>query len=168
LKRSKRSIEETKNLLSAVQLYGTDSWHKISAFVKSRTVKQCRERWIGQLAPSVSRETWSPQEDEVLIRNHAVTGNQWTALCFGFQADRLRKLRIVGIGWLDIVRTWKLAQNREKLILLKKKQCQMVFEPVPLNDGLFGAAFQEFQEKMLMGVWNRKRQGFEKVGSERR
>jgi hypothetical protein len=42
--------------------------------------KQCRERWIGQLAPCVSKENWSADEDAVLIREHLAVGNKWTAI----------------------------------------------------------------------------------------
>jgi hypothetical protein len=80
LKKSKWTDEEDEKLRVAVRTFGTGSWNKIAAVVPSRTGKQCRERWIAQLAPSVSRGMWSPDEDAVLIRSHMIMGNGWTMI----------------------------------------------------------------------------------------
>jgi hypothetical protein len=79
-KKTKWTLKEDKLLRSAVQAHGTDSWGKISALVPNRTGKQCRERWIGQLSPVVSREIWSAEEDALLIHHQSMSGNKWAMI----------------------------------------------------------------------------------------
>jgi hypothetical protein len=156
LKKSKGAHDEDDHLRVAVQTYGTDSWNKISALVTTRTGKQCRERWIGQLAPSVSKETWSGEEDAVLIRQHALTGNRWTVIA----------AQLPGRSALQVKNRWNwlmrhnlsmdqfaspcLGRNDGLPNVMERKSPQFIFDSLPLNDGLFGTAFQEFQTKMLM------------------
>jgi hypothetical protein len=152
LKKSKWTPDEDDQLRVAVRSFGTDSWNKISAVVTTRTGKQCRERWIGQLAPSVSKEIWSDDEDAVLIRQHALTGNRWTAIA----------VQLPGRSALQVKNRWNWLMRHNLSMdqfanpclglpdILERKPPQLIFDPLPLNDGLFGTAFQEFQARMLM------------------
>lgn len=76
----KWTYDEDVRLKEAVEKFGTDSWIRISQFVPGRNSKQCRERWMGQLAPSIKKESWSKEEDEILIHQHELIGNKWTAI----------------------------------------------------------------------------------------
>jgi hypothetical protein len=42
-----------------------------------RIGKQCRERWVNALDPSVDREPWTPEEDALLLKLHEQFGNHW-------------------------------------------------------------------------------------------
>jgi myb proto-oncogene protein len=74
--------EEDQALQAAVVQFddkmGYRDWHTISRAVHGRNAKQCRERWLSQLAPSINREPWSAQEEKVLIQAHHDYGNKWT------------------------------------------------------------------------------------------
>jgi hypothetical protein len=154
-KKSKWTIDEDQQLLAAVHTYGTDSWGKISALVPTRSGKQCRERWIGQLAPSVSKEIWSSHEDTILKRQHALSGNRWTVVA----------AHLPGRSSLQVKNRWNwLMRHQGEIERLQRMPCrieivpdvietrpaQRVFAPLALDDGLFGPAFQEFQAKMFL------------------
>ncbi|OHT09097.1 Myb-like DNA-binding domain containing protein [Tritrichomonas foetus] len=78
--KSKWTPEEDKKLLEAVALLGTDSWIRVSQRVPGRNSKQCCERWMGQLSPDIIKANWTPEEDEILLKQHALIGNKWTLI----------------------------------------------------------------------------------------
>jgi hypothetical protein len=163
LKKSKWTPVEDGQLRKAVYLFGIDSWSKISTLVPSRTGKQCRERWIGQLAPSVSKDVWSRDEDAILVRMHKVTGNRWTTIACELPG---RSSLSVKNRWNWLVRhngiapdairgaspvSLQIKSGSPPDILEDPKPCQTILAPLMIDDSLFGAAFQEFQAKMLTG-----------------
>ena len=48
--------------------------------MNGRNGKQCRERWINHLKPDISKEPWSKEEDDVLIRAYAQIGSKWSEM----------------------------------------------------------------------------------------
>jgi len=48
--------------------------------VPGRTGKQCRERWINHLSPSVVKEPWSKEEDATVLRLIAIYGHRWAKI----------------------------------------------------------------------------------------
>jgi len=64
------SEEEDALLREAVAHYGERRWSSISGMVGSRSSKQCRERWISILSPSLVHRGlyWSRQDDALLLR----------------------------------------------------------------------------------------------------
>jgi hypothetical protein len=154
-KKSKWTSLEDEQLRQAVETHGTDSWNRIASFVPSRNGKQCRERWIGQLAPSVSKDVWLPDEDLTLIRTHPICGNHWTAIAAQLPT---RSPLSVKNRWNWLLRHEGAAKQlrqpapSENLDVVEKgKPQQTVFEPLNFDERMFGSAFHEFQAKMLMG-----------------
>ncbi|KAK7849212.1 transcription factor myb98 [Quercus suber] len=47
---------------------------------EDRIGKQCRERWHNHLRPDIKKDTWSEEEDKVLIQAHAQIGNKWAEI----------------------------------------------------------------------------------------
>lgn len=45
-----------------------------------RVGKQCRERWLNHLQPSINKSAWTPEEDLVLLQNHKKFSNQWAKI----------------------------------------------------------------------------------------
>lgn len=78
--KTKWTYDEDVRLIEAVDKFGTDSWIRISQFVPGRNSKQCRERWMGQLAPTIRKDSWSHEEDEILMHQHDIIGNKWTTI----------------------------------------------------------------------------------------
>jgi hypothetical protein len=159
-RKAKWTHEEDENLRNAILMYGTDSWNRVAMCIPSRTGKQCRERWIGQLAPTVSKETWLPEEDALLFQLHATAGNRWTTLALSLPG---RTALSIKNRWHWLMRhTSPRASPEENLpsrfdVVEHSKPCHIVFEPLKLDDRPFGAAFEKFRMKMMMGIdftWN--------------
>lgn len=79
-KKMKWTEKEDTLLMEAVYKLGTKSWKAIAECVPERTGKQCRERWLGQLNPIMSKEKWSAEEDLKLINAQKMNGNRWSII----------------------------------------------------------------------------------------
>lgn len=53
------------------------SWDEVEEGFGSRTKKQCRERWISQLDPTLNRGQWTPEEDALLEELAEKTNRKW-------------------------------------------------------------------------------------------
>jgi hypothetical protein len=56
------------------------SWSKIGANFATRTGKNCRERWLNQLDPSIRRDPWTEAEEDILHKMQAQFGNKWAEI----------------------------------------------------------------------------------------
>jgi hypothetical protein len=74
------SRDEDETIIAFVRQHGRKKWTKLAALLPGRIGKQCRERWRNHLDPEVNREPWTAQEDEILIEQHELMGNQWVKL----------------------------------------------------------------------------------------
>lgn len=79
-KKSKWTPEEDKLLIDSVKKNGMSNWTLVAAEVYGRTGKQCRERWTNQLCPALNKDIWTPQEDEILIKQQRAHGNFWSKI----------------------------------------------------------------------------------------
>ncbi|KOO33812.1 myb-related protein a isoform 2, partial [Chrysochromulina tobinii] len=73
-------VEEDAMLISLVQELGAKRWSLIAARMPGRIGKQCRERWHNHLNPSICKEAWSAEEDEIILRAHRLLGNRWAEI----------------------------------------------------------------------------------------
>jgi hypothetical protein len=78
--RRKFSHEEDAALKALVEKNGTGNWGLIAGYLKGRTARQCRERWRNYLAPGISTEPWSPEDDQLLSEKHKELGSQWSKI----------------------------------------------------------------------------------------
>jgi hypothetical protein len=74
------TLQEDLRLLAAVNRVGHSNWRIVSEAMCGRTGKQCRERWLNHLSPFVNHETWTPQEDLILMQSQNVSGNSWASI----------------------------------------------------------------------------------------
>eukprot|EP00288_Rhodomonas_lens_P017602 CAMPEP_0177700336 /NCGR_PEP_ID=MMETSP0484_2-20121128/6042_1 /TAXON_ID=354590 /ORGANISM="Rhodomonas lens, Strain RHODO" /LENGTH=528 /DNA_ID=CAMNT_0019211533 /DNA_START=92 /DNA_END=1678 /DNA_ORIENTATION=+ len=56
------------------------AWAALAAEMAGRNGKQIRERWHNQLDPSVKKEAWSAEEDQILMDAHAKFQNKWAEI----------------------------------------------------------------------------------------
>jgi hypothetical protein len=155
MRKTKWSAEEDEQLRQGINEFGTGSWTDISRRVGTRSGKQCRERWMGQLAPSISKDTWHPHEDHALFRAHARHGNQWTIIA----------TEMPGRSALNIKNRWNWLLRHSPLfesvsppikpevlsdVIERRKTSAINLEPLCIGGALFGSRFQEFQAKMFM------------------
>jgi hypothetical protein len=71
------SAEEDAMISTLVDKYGPKHWSLIASHLPGRIGKQCRERWHNHLNPSIKRESWTPEEDILIIKAHKELGNRW-------------------------------------------------------------------------------------------
>ncbi|XP_073124910.1 transcription factor MYB44-like [Henckelia pumila] len=74
------SPEEDETLQQLVRKYGPRNWSLISKSVPGRSGKSCRLRWCNQLSPQVEHRSFTPEEDETIIRAHSKFGNKWATI----------------------------------------------------------------------------------------
>lgn len=74
------SGEEDAMVRKMVQLHGTGRWATIASALPGRNGKQCRERWHNHLDPCIRKDTWTPDEDNVLIDAQKLHGNKWAEI----------------------------------------------------------------------------------------
>ncbi|CAD5177468.1 unnamed protein product [Musa acuminata subsp. malaccensis] len=74
------TAEEDRLLISLVEQHGLRKWSHIAQMLHGRIGKQCRERWHNHLRPNIKKDTWSDEEDKILIQAHTEVGNKWAEI----------------------------------------------------------------------------------------
>ncbi|QCE13560.1 transcription factor MYB3-like [Vigna unguiculata] len=72
------SSDEDQILFNYVQLTGEGNWTDLPqrAGLK-RCGENCKHRWLNYLKPTIPRENFSWDEQELIIRLHKLLGNRW-------------------------------------------------------------------------------------------
>jgi hypothetical protein len=162
-RKNKWTTAEDNQLRQAVQSFGTNSWNQVALMVPSRNGKQCRERWLDHISPNVLKDFWLPDEDALLLREHALTGNKWTAI-----ASQLPGRSALGVKnrWNWLIRhptvgalkpsndVPEVQESQKEDVAEKPKPSQLLFDRLNLEDGLFGIDFRKFQVQMLSGHYS--------------
>ncbi|OHT12962.1 DNA-binding protein eta2 [Tritrichomonas foetus] len=74
------TAEEDEELRRLVSIYGEKKWNIISRHMTKRNPKQCCERWLNYLTPTVVNAAWTAEEDEKLRRFVNSIGNRWATI----------------------------------------------------------------------------------------
>eukprot|EP01066_Platyproteum_vivax_P013090 Platyproteum_vivax@DN5954_c0_g1_i2.p1 len=74
--------DEDKLLYQLVMQFGPSRWTEVASILNEklrsrRLAKQCRERWISHVDPSVRRGEWSEDEDLTIMTKQLEWGNRW-------------------------------------------------------------------------------------------
>ncbi|GAA5993039.1 hypothetical protein JCM10908_003071 [Rhodotorula pacifica] len=72
--------EEDNKLRALVNEHGSEKWVAISEEMRTRTGKQCRERWHNHLDPSIKKSVWTAEEDAIIRDLHARIGPKWAEM----------------------------------------------------------------------------------------
>ena len=72
--------EEDETVIRLVGLYGPTRWAAIASNLPGRNGKQCRERWHNQLDPNIKRDSWTEEEDRILMDAHKELGSAWVEI----------------------------------------------------------------------------------------
>ncbi|XP_010257103.1 PREDICTED: transcription factor TT2-like [Nelumbo nucifera] len=72
--------EEDRLLVRLVKQYGVKKWALIAQKLVGRAGKQCRERWHNHLRPDIKKDTWSEEEEKLLVEAHEKIGNKWAEI----------------------------------------------------------------------------------------
>jgi len=74
------TIEEDNFIIKWVTEKGAKNWSVLASNLPGRIGKQCRERWVNSLDPTLEKKPWSKEEDDILISQHALLGNKWAMI----------------------------------------------------------------------------------------
>jgi len=77
LTRTLGCAKEDERLVQLVSCYGSKMWSFIVTQMKGRTGKQCRERYMNQLDPSIRRAPWTDEESRIIVEAQAKFGNRY-------------------------------------------------------------------------------------------
>ncbi|XP_040992111.1 transcription factor MYB64-like [Juglans microcarpa x Juglans regia] len=72
--------EEDRKLIKLVKQHGVRKWAQIAEKLVGRAGKQCRERWHNHLRPDIKKDSWSEEEERLLVEAHAKVGNRWAEI----------------------------------------------------------------------------------------
>jgi hypothetical protein len=92
---AKFTADEDAQLRSHVAAVGQGNWHAISGRMSGRTPRQCKERWVNYLAPTLNIAAWTPDEDCLLLEKQREFGSQWSTIArfFANRTDGMVKNR---------------------------------------------------------------------------
>jgi hypothetical protein len=71
---------EDARLLELVGLFGETDWSSIANHMPDRTPRQCRERYLYFLTPSITNGPWSADEDALLLQKFTEIGSKWKTI----------------------------------------------------------------------------------------
>ncbi|CAA7051974.1 unnamed protein product [Microthlaspi erraticum] len=107
------TAEEDAKILAYVAIHGVGNWSLIPKKAGlNRCGKSCRLRWTNYLRPDLKHDSFSPQEEELIIQCHSIIGSRWSSIA--------RKLP--GRTDNDVKNHWNTK--------LKKKLMKMGIDPV--------------------------------------
>jgi myb proto-oncogene protein/myb-related protein len=71
------SCQEDQTVIAWVAAHGATQWATLALQLPGRIPRQCRERWVNQLDPAIKRESWTPEEDHVIVAAVQQIGSKW-------------------------------------------------------------------------------------------
>jgi transcription factor MYB, plant len=73
--------EEDERLVAYIRAHGEGCWRALpKAAGLLRCGKSCRLRWINYLRPDLKRGNFTPDEDGLIVKLHALLGNKWSVI----------------------------------------------------------------------------------------
>lgn len=72
--------EEDDILRELVGKHGPKRWSFIAEHLPHRVGKQCRERWLNHLDPTINKGEWSDLEDKIIVVMQNKMGNRWARI----------------------------------------------------------------------------------------
>nr|AEC11088.1 MYB transcription factor PA1 [Diospyros kaki] len=73
--------KEDALLTKYIQVHGEGSWRSLPKKAGLlRCGKSCRLRWMNYLRPDIKRGNITPDEDDLIIKMHALLGNRWSLI----------------------------------------------------------------------------------------
>ncbi|XP_030453932.1 transcription factor MYB8-like [Syzygium oleosum] len=81
LHRGPWSVKEDGLLIKYIQAHGEGHWKSMPKRAGLlRCGKSCRLRWMNYLRPDIKRGNVTPDEEDLIVRLHALLGNRWSLI----------------------------------------------------------------------------------------
>ncbi|KAM0934384.1 putative transcription factor MYB-HB-like family [Dioscorea sansibarensis] len=81
LQKGQWTANEDQLLIKYIQCNGEGHWNSLPQKAGLlRCPKSCRLRWMNYLRPDIKRGNIGPQEEDLIIRLHALLGNRWSLI----------------------------------------------------------------------------------------
>ncbi|KAK7276273.1 hypothetical protein RIF29_17411 [Crotalaria pallida] len=75
------SKQEDQKLIDYIRVHGEGCWRSIpKAAGLHRCGKSCRLRWMNYLRPDIKRGVFGQDEEDLIIKLHALLGNRWSLI----------------------------------------------------------------------------------------
>jgi hypothetical protein len=123
-RKNKWTRDEDMALIRLVGQIGTTDWSLVASRMANRTGKQCRERWVVQLAPNLNLGNWTPEEDAVILYQQEKSGNCWSRIA-SFLHNRSATAVKNRWRFLDHQRTTRSGNGREPGAAGRRTETQM-------------------------------------------
>ena len=81
----KFTAQEDAKLRKLVREYGTCSWEEVASHMEGRNQRQCHDRWIYYLSPSINNSPWTDEEDERLLSLCKELNYKWVKISKHFK-----------------------------------------------------------------------------------
>jgi hypothetical protein len=79
------SHDDNLRLASLIAMYGSSNWSFIFRLMINKTKRQCRDRWTNYLNPSLNKNPFSNDENDLLLKKVDELGFQWKEISKYFQ-----------------------------------------------------------------------------------
>lgn len=112
--KGKWTAEEDLIITKIIETYGATAirWSEVALTLPGRLGKQCRERWVNHLDPTIKKSPWTDEEDRILNEQHALLGNKWRDIAVVLVG---RSENSVKNRWNSGVRGYKRRIRRETM-----------------------------------------------------
>lgn len=121
--RHKFSRSEDEQLIALVKELGEQNWMEIAARMKTRSPRQCRERYKNYLCSSIQNLPWTEEEDELLRQKVEEIGSKWTVIAQFFENR----------SDVNVKNHWATLKNRAKRRIRLEKEREKDSQAPPLN-----------------------------------
>jgi myb proto-oncogene protein len=71
---------EDQTIVAWVTANGPSKWAALAEHLPGRIAKQCRERWCNHLDPTIKKDPWAPEEDNILVGVVRKIGPKWAEI----------------------------------------------------------------------------------------
>ena len=111
--KSRFSEEEDKILKEVVQQNGACAWGRIALKLPGRSARQCRDRWVNYLNPTLTDKEWTEEEDKLLLNSFNQFGTHWKEISLLFKGRSLNCIRN---------RLFKLVRKKKAIIPMRSEK----------------------------------------------
>ncbi len=80
IKKGPWTAVEDQLILQGIEQHGEGKWSAIAKLIPGRLGKQCRERWMNHLDPTICKDPFSPEEDKLILELLEQHGTKWTTI----------------------------------------------------------------------------------------